>query len=359
MSTLSFLTPPVGLMWQQQHDAFATRQNVFLPRPSPRPNPHYNHCTSLYLNRFLFDPSEVDTSGEFPSVTIAVDDYRTVHAAKVLGVQNGEVVYRAGIVGTGLTDEATVTWIPSGKIKKAEPTQNGGPPGPLRLSLRNMIPASDGGAGPRCVSLILACPRPLALRRILPVVSMMGVDRLVLCGASKVPKDYFGSHLFRKEEEITKLLVEGLCQAGDVRLPEVTVARRLKIFLEDDLDDIFPPPERGGPTRVIAHPTRSGISKEKGGKIEMRVRDVELYAPSPMGSNDSSHHPSILLAVGPEGGWEEEYEIDLFRKHGFEVVTLGQRTLRTDVAVITLLGLAQDACDSVVKLIAGMKNTSL
>jgi len=78
-------------MWQQQHDAFATRQNVFLPRPSPRPNPHYNHCTSLYLNRFLFDPSEVDTSGEFPSVTIAVDDYRTVHAAKVLGVQNGEV----------------------------------------------------------------------------------------------------------------------------------------------------------------------------------------------------------------------------------------------------------------------------
>jgi 16S rRNA U1498 N3-methylase RsmE len=25
------------------------------------------------------------------------------------------------------------------------------------------------------------------------------------------------------------------------------------------------------------------------------------------------------MAVGPESGWEEPYELDLFRKHGFQV----------------------------------------
>jgi 16S rRNA U1498 N3-methylase RsmE len=44
------------------------------------------------------------------------------------------------------------------------------------------------------VDLVLALPRPLRLERLLPVISCMGVGRLVLIGASKVEKGYFGKH---------------------------------------------------------------------------------------------------------------------------------------------------------------------
>ena len=67
---------------------------------------HYFHSTTcLRLNRFLFDPNELDPqNGEgnddempTPTVTIPKDDYRTIHAAKILGLRNGDTV-RAGIV---------------------------------------------------------------------------------------------------------------------------------------------------------------------------------------------------------------------------------------------------------------------
>ena len=42
------------------------------------------------------------------------------------------------------------------------------------------------------VDLILAVPRPLRLERLLSVVSCQGVGRIILIGAKKVEKDFFG-----------------------------------------------------------------------------------------------------------------------------------------------------------------------
>ena len=57
--------------------------------------------------------------------------------------------------------------------------------------------------------------------------------------------------------------------------------------------------------------------------------------------------PRILLAVGPESGWEEPRELDLFtKKHGFHQVTLGPRVLRSETAVPALLALCNDLLDS-------------
>ena len=52
----------------------------------------------------------------------------------------------------------------------------------------------------------------------------------------------------------------------------------------------------------------------------------------------------IIIVPIRQGGWAEPYELDLFEQCGFQQVTLGTRILRTDVAVVSLLGLAQDAC---------------
>lgn len=44
-----------------------------------------------------------------------------------------------------------------------------------------------------------------------------------------------------------------ILQSGDTVLPEVVVARRLKVFLEDDLERLFP---KDRWVRTVAHPTR-------------------------------------------------------------------------------------------------------
>lgn len=41
---------------------------------------------------------------------------------------------------------------------------------------------------------------------------------------------------------------------------------------------------------------------------------------------------SITIAIGPEGGWLDE-EVRLFQHQGFQLVNLGRRILRTDIAV--------------------------
>ena len=50
--------------------------------------------------------------------------------------QNKQMDMYCGMV----TDEASVTWIPEGKIKKAQPTKNGDPPGSLKITLHSLTP---------------------------------------------------------------------------------------------------------------------------------------------------------------------------------------------------------------------------
>jgi RsmE family RNA methyltransferase len=155
----------------------------------------------------------------------------------------------------------------------------------------------------------------------------MGVDQLVLTQARKVPKDYFGSHLFRKPEVLRERLIEGLCQAGDVRLPKLHVVRNLSKFMGEELDELFPLDTYA---RVIAHPQRATDTSEP-----LRMSNIEFPTTSP---------PRVVVAVGPEGGWEEPGELERFQQLGFQQITLGPRTLRSDCAVMGLLILAHEVC---------------
>jgi RsmE family RNA methyltransferase len=308
--------------------SFTTRQR--LPRTSS-----FHSSTVCRLNRFLFDSSELvdnidGNQSTSPTVILPKDDYRTIHAAKILGLRNGDTV-RAGVVSCDdhdglLTDQAAIEWIPEGRVKKPEPLKNGEPPGSISFRLDNLTaPAPSSQV---TVSLILALPRPLQLGRILPMISQMGVDHLVLTGAGKVPKDYFGSHLFRKPEALQERLIEGLCQAGDVRLPKLHIVKNLAGFLESDLDTLFPADSYA---RVIAHPQRLSDTREP-----TRMGQIQFPA--------SSQPPRVVIAVGPEGGWEEPEELERFQQHGFQQITLGNRILRSDCAVVSLLSLAHDVC---------------
>eukprot|EP00913_Durusdinium_trenchii_P011059 g10382.t1 len=61
----------------------------------------------------------------------------------------------------------------------------------------------------------------------------------------------------------------------------------------------------------------------------MRIADA--VAAARKGSSNPAK--AVVLAVGPEGGWVD-YEVGLFRQHGFIQVSLGRRILTTDVAIV-------------------------
>ena len=161
------------------------------------------------------------------------------------------------------------------------------------------------------VDVILAPPRPRVFKRLLPQLAAMGVGRIVLVGAKKVEKDFWGATLL-KEENYRPLLIDGLMQCGASILPELACRRAFRRFVADELDAMFPTVRR-----VVAHP----------------YTNPSLSSCSSCSSRASDR---LLLAIGPEGGWTDD-EVDLLESRGFRRYSLGPRILRTDTATIALL----------------------
>jgi 16S rRNA (uracil1498-N3)-methyltransferase len=165
------------------------------------------------------------------------------------------------------------------------------------------------------VDVLLALPRPKVLRRLWAQLAALGVGRILLTNAARVERNYFDSHVL-EAATYRPLLIEGLQQARDTRLPVVSVHRSFRILIEDDLGALS-----DASTKLVADPST---------RTPMRAR----LTPPPKGR--------VLLAVGPEGGWHQ-CERDRLAAHGFVGVTLGARTLRSDTAVVALLALVHDA----------------
>jgi 16S rRNA (uracil1498-N3)-methyltransferase len=153
------------------------------------------------------------------------------------------------------------------------------------------------------------------MRRLWAQLAALGVGRIILTNAARVERNYFDTHVLA-EDCYRPLLIEGLQQARDTWLPSVSIHRQFKVLVEDELDGLFP---HG--LRLVAHPGR-------GRQLGALVRD--------------HGGGRIMLAIGPEGGWND-FELKLLETHDFQPVDIGARTLRTDTACIALLSLVHDA----------------
>ncbi len=155
------------------------------------------------------------------------------------------------------------------------------------------------------VTLLLALPRPKMLRRVLQTVAAMGVPRLVLLNSYRVEKSFWQTP-FLAPEAIREQLLLGLEQARDTLLPEVSIEKRFKPFVEDRLPGIA-----AGTRGLVGHPGD--------------------YPACPRALSEPA-----TLAIGPEGGWIP-YEVDKLAAAGLQPVQLGERILRVETAVSALL----------------------
>ena len=240
------------------------------------------------MNLLLFESNEIKNEN-----VVSFRDRRSEHIINILGCRPGDTV-RAGVIN-GPIGTGEILAI-HGRGKKAEVT--------LRFT------SHDSPPEPPFADLILGLVRPIMLKRLLAQVASLGVGRIFLINASRVEKSFFEANLL-KDENFRPYLVQGLEQAKDTRLPQVSIHKRFKPFVEDFIPTISQTYSR----MLVAHPGAEKGLKQLG-EMEQNGR--------------------TLLAVGPEGGWVD-FEVEKFVGQSFIPVTMGKRILRTDTAVVSLL----------------------
>ncbi len=241
------------------------------------------HKARHNVNRILIRPEELQDDA-----SVRLSDQRATHIQTVLRTKPGQTI-RVGLLN-GPTGTAVIRETADTSVQLHCCFDEPAPPLPQ-------------------IDLLLALPRPKVMRRLWAPLAMLGVRRIILTNAAKVERNYFDTH-WLTPEVYTPRLIEGLEQSGDTRLPDVTIARRFRPLIEDELDTLCPPPT----VKLCAHP----------------AEDRTL---PPIGNAQQ-----VLLAVGPEGGWTE-FELSLLEENGFHQMALGWRRLRTDIACAALLSI--------------------
>ena len=165
------------------------------------------------------------------------------------------------------------------------------------------------------VELIVAVSRPQTVKKILQAATTGGAQRVTFVRAAQSERSYLDSSAL-DPIEIEDEIIKGLEQCIDSVPPEVRIFDRFRPYIED----------------VLSHELRS-YRRYLGVTADPRARE-----PFPLvGSADALD--SVLLAVGPERGWNS-YELEQFHQRGFIDVTLGERILRVETAATMLLSQA-------------------
>ena len=174
------------------------------------------------MNLLLLDPRELSPDG-----AVTLTGPRARHLLRVLRVTRGQPV-RIGIID-GPLGEGIVNDVATDRVS-------------LHCTLSGLIPARPP------LDLLLALPRPKVLQRLWAQIAAIGVGHIALTNAAKVERDYFDTHVV-SAETYRPLLIEGLQQARDTRVPTVSLHKRFRILVEDELDGVF-----GDGLRIVAEP---------------------------------------------------------------------------------------------------------
>lgn len=225
------------------------------------------------MNIVLFRQDEL--GGRLP-----IEDPRAQHIIKVLKRTIGDA-FDAGIIngprGKAIVAEITDTYL------KLEFAWSETPP--------HLHP----------IDLIIGLSRPQTNRKILQEATALGVRSMRFVTTERGEPSYANSKLWTTDEWRRHVLT-GVEQAFDTRVPEVSFGMSLEEALSE---------------------TDTGV-----GRLALDNYEGTTHLGAAAKGSDR-----FVLAVGSERGWTGD-ERDLFRKHGYKLVDLGQRPLRTETAIV-------------------------
>ena len=250
------------------------------------------------MNILLFEQHELDRSN---TNRLVLTDHRAKHIHTVLMSKPGDIL-RIGMV--------------NGKMGQGKVISMDDHAVDLEVLLNGPAPPLPEVAE---VELILALPRPIMLQRLIKQATVMGVRRFHLIRSAKVEKSFFQTPVLQPDK-IKELLLEGLTQAVDTRLPDVLIHHRFKPFVQDTVPTLIG-------DGLLAHP---GVTASL---PDVWYREQNIL-------QENVQERKILLAVGPEGGWND-FEVENFLEQGFSAFSLGNRILHVDTAVVALLAQLQ------------------
>lgn len=238
------------------------------------------------MNICLFSPEEILNP-------LDIQDERAQHILKILHKKEGEN-FSAGIIGnqagTAVIKKISVEEKKSSDEKK---TFKGG------KIYFDFTPESDGKKL-YPLKMIIGFPRPIQLKRLLRDMASLGVQEVHLTGTELGEKSYLKSDLATKGEA-EKFLLDGSVQAGSTQIPKLFIHQTLKNCLEQI-------------------------------ELEGKLLALDNIEPSKSLSCALKEKPQkAIAAIGSERGWTN-YERQLFRQNGFELLSMGKRILRTETA---------------------------
>lgn len=222
------------------------------------------------------------------------------HVNKVLNAQVGDTL-KIGQLG-GKLGSAIIKDIAPDSIQLSDIQLTINPPPKLNLTV------------------VLALPRPKVLRRLVMDMTALGVNDVILINSYRTQKSYWQSPMLGRLDEF---VLEGLQQGVDTVAPRISLQKRFKPFVEDELASLITN------RAIVAHPY-SALS------FAQYMQQPQLENTEPAHRSVNSLLPSMVF-IGAEGGWID-YEIELLAEQGCTPVNIGPRILRTEAAVNVILG---------------------
>ena len=245
--------------------------------------------------RFFAPPAAF--AADTKSLALTVDETR--HLRDVLRLRTGDEIYVFD--GAGREFQCVVETIGknSTDVRVVSEVEPASPESPLNLTLAIALLKGEK------FDLVIQKATELGIKRIIP----LDTDRSDVRLSDE-----------REQKRVTRwrrIALEAAKQAGRAFVPEVTLPLSLNSLLTSGLEG-----------EDLLTVTRLMFSERNG---------RSLAGPS----NDFAESPAHIIAVvGPEGGWTDE-ELNLGRDAGWEIVTLGGRTLRAETAAIAVVALLQ------------------
>jgi 16S rRNA (uracil1498-N3)-methyltransferase len=180
----------------------------------------------------------------------------------------------------------------------------------IDIDFKIILPAM----APAPFSLIVGVSRPQTIKKVVQASVMFGAQELHFVRSEKGDKSYLQSRSL-DEDQIQEECLKALEQIWDSRVPNIQVHRAFDHFMRHKVAAMGSTDEVA-PVRLIAHPDG---------------------APTAQARHKQSSSQSFIVAIGPERGWSDE-EVSRFEEAGFSRVSLGERVVRVELALVYLLG---------------------